>query len=177
MRSSHCIPAVFLILALPLLAENRLEVVKVDLSDARKNVIHAELTIPVKPGPFTLVYPKWIPGDHAPTGPIGNLAGLFMSANGRSLGWTRDPVDLYAFHVRILPGVRSLKVNLDFLAIASTAGATANASIATTEKLAILRWHVVLLYPAQAHPKEWMVQPSVRLPIGWQYASALVSRF
>ncbi|MGA2203306.1 MAG: M61 family peptidase [Terriglobales bacterium] len=173
MRSSHCIPAVFLILALPLLAENRLEVVKVDLSDARKNVIHAELTIPVKPGPFTLVYPKWIPGDHAPTGPIGNLAGLFMSANGRSLGWTRDPVDLYAFHVRILPGVRSLKVNLDFLAIASTAGATANASIATTEKLAILRWHVVLLYPAQAHPKEWMVQPSVRLPIGWQYASAL----
>src|SRR5271163_5299299 len=82
-------------------SQTRVEEVHVDLSDAPKNVIHAELHIPVKSGPTTLVYPKWLPGNHSPTGPIGNLAGLILSAGGSEIEWSRDPLDIYAFHVTI----------------------------------------------------------------------------
>ncbi len=143
-----------------------------DLSDAPKNIIHAELHIPVNPGPVTLVYPKWIPGNHAPTGPIGNLAGLIMSANGHEIEWSRDPFDMYAFHVTIPANVTVLDVKLDFLAYA-TGGGGPTPSVATTEKLAVLRWPVVVLYPEHARARDWVVHPSVKLPLGWRYASAL----
>lgn len=159
---------------LPAIAQSKqVEGVTVDLRDSRKSVFHAQLNIPVHPGPITLVYPKWIPGDHAPSGPIGNLAGLTMTANGQSLEWFRDKVDLYAFHVEVPQGVSVLSVKLDFLAIASNAGATANASIATTDKLADLRWHLVMLYPQDAKLSELVCKPSILLPEGWHYATAL----
>src|ERR1700759_205851 len=65
----------------------------VDLTDAPRRLLHAHLEIPVKPGPLTLEYPQWIPGDHRPTGPIDNLAGIHMRANGQDLPWRRDDVD------------------------------------------------------------------------------------
>src|ERR1700682_4447645 len=68
----------------------------VDLRDAAKFIYHAKLEFPVKAGPLTLVYPKWIQGEHAPTGPIDNLTGLKMRAAGKELAWRRDNVDMYA---------------------------------------------------------------------------------
>ena len=75
--------------------------VAVDLTDAPRNIFHAQLTIPVKPGPVTLVYPEWIPGNHRPSGPIANLTGLVIKAGGQTLPWDRDPLDMYAFHVEV----------------------------------------------------------------------------
>ncbi|MGD0909764.1 MAG: M61 family peptidase [Candidatus Acidiferrales bacterium] len=161
-----------LTLALPIFAQERVESIHVDLSDARKNVIHASLQIPVTGGDMTLVYPKWIPGNHAPTGPIGNLAGLVMSANGRRLDWARDPLDMYAFHVKIPANVTTLDVKLDFLAMATPEFGPA-ASTATTEKQAVLRWAVVVLYPEHAKASDWMMKPEITLPEGWKYATAL----
>ena len=46
----------------------------VDAREAPLRIFHARLVIPAAPGPLTLVYPKWIPGEHGPTGPITDLA-------------------------------------------------------------------------------------------------------
>jgi predicted metalloprotease with PDZ domain len=166
------IVAATFVLTLPLLAQARVEEVHADLTDAPQDIIHAELHIPVKSGPMTLVYPKWIPGNHAPTGPIGNLAGLIMSAGGHEIAWHRDPFDMYAFHVTIPANVTVLDVKLDFLAVQGGRGGP-TPSLATTEKLAVLRWPVVVLYPAHVRAADWMVRPSVKLPHGWKYATAL----
>ena len=82
--------------------------VVVDLTDAPRNLYHSQLTIPVKPGPLTLVYPKWIPGNHRPSGPIANVTGVKMEAGGQTLVWERDPVDMYAFHVDVPAGANEL---------------------------------------------------------------------
>jgi len=93
----------------------------VDLTEAPRKILHARMTIPVSPGPLTLLYPKWIPGEHMPDGPIDDLAGLFITANGQQLSWMRDDVNMYAIHLTVPEGVTELDVKDDFLA---TAGAT-----------------------------------------------------
>src|SRR5207244_7043670 len=74
---------------------------KVDASEAARKIYHAEMTVPVTPGPFTLMYPKWLPGEHAPTGPITDLVGLKIFAANRPVEWKRDPVELFAFHITV----------------------------------------------------------------------------
>src|SRR3984957_3385878 len=96
----------------------------VDLSDAPRNIYHSRLTIPVKPGPFTLVYPKWIPGNHRPSGPIANVTGIRMEAGGQTLVWQRDPIDMYAFHVDVPAGTNELRVSLDTITNDGSAGAS-----------------------------------------------------
>src|SRR5215471_21341862 len=88
---------------------------RVDATQAPRKIFYAEETIPVTPGPLTLVYPKWIPGEHAPTGPIIDLAGLKFTADGKAIEWKRDDVEMYAFHLTVPPGVTSLDVKLEFL--------------------------------------------------------------
>src|SRR6202142_868680 len=72
--------------------------INVDASEAPRRLIHATLQFPVKPGPMSLLYPKWIPGEHGPTGPIEDLTGIKMTANGKPIAWHRDDVDIYEFH-------------------------------------------------------------------------------
>ncbi|HEY0392915.1 MAG TPA: hypothetical protein VGD01_00335, partial [Candidatus Elarobacter sp.] len=79
-----------------------------DASRAVQGLLAVHETIPARPGPLTLVYPKWIPGAHGPIGPIQNVAGLAIRAGGTTLRWTRDPVDLYAFHVDVPAGASSV---------------------------------------------------------------------
>src|SRR5215468_565866 len=91
---------------------------RVDATEVPRKIYHAELNIPATPGPMTLFYPKWIPGDHAPSGPINDLAGLSISANGQPLFWKRDSIELFAFHVDVPQGASSIHVKLDFLSAA-----------------------------------------------------------
>lgn len=143
----------------------------VDLTDAPRKMIHAEFTLPVKPGPLTLLYPKWIPGEHEPDGPINNFAGLVITANGQQLAWVRDDVNMFAFHVTVPQGVSTLDVKDDFLATAPATGFSAGAS--TSANLALLSWNTVVLYPEGLKPSDVEVQASVKLPEGWQYGTAL----
>ena len=85
--------------------------IAVDLRDATKYVFHATLEFPVKEGALTLVYPKWIPGDHAPTGPITDLTGLKFRAGGKEIPWMRDDVDMYAFRCAVPAGAETLEVS------------------------------------------------------------------
>src|SRR5690349_22293801 len=88
---------------------------RVDATEVPRKIYHAELTIPAAPGPLNLFYPKWIPGEHAPTGPVTDLAGLKFSAGGQTLQWKRDSVEMFEFHLTVPPGADSVDVKLDFL--------------------------------------------------------------
>jgi predicted metalloprotease with PDZ domain len=145
--------------------------VTVDVTDAPRKLLHAALAIPVQSGPLTLLYPQWIPGEHGPTGPITDLAGIVIRANGNELAWRRDDVNMFALHVTVPEGVSSLDVKLDFLATAAASGFTAGAS--TSASLAIVSWNELVLYPTGRAPSEISVLPAVKLPSGWQYGTAL----
>ncbi len=153
---------------------------RVDLTGVPQKLIHATETIAVTPGPLTLVYPKWIPGEHGPTGPIENMAGFTIDALGPNntacapdarVKWERDKVEMYAFHLTVPAGCSSLSVTLDFLGTAPATGFSAGASM--SENLAMLSWNTVVVYPAAASPANLRVAPSVVLPYGWQFATAL----
>jgi predicted metalloprotease with PDZ domain len=146
--------------------------VSVDLRDAPRRIVHATMTIPVSPGPLTLVYPRWIPGDHLPSGPIENLAGLRLSAAGQRIAWTRDPIDADRFHLVIPAGVTLLDVRFDYLVEPLLRGDVNDVGNATTANLAILRWHTVLLYPHGRRSSDILFKADVRLPAGWTMATA-----
>src|ERR1700733_450812 len=134
----------------------------VDLRDAPRRLLHAHLEIPVSPCPLTLEYPEWIPGDHRPTGPIDNLAGIFVRANGQDLPWRRDEVDMYGIHVDVPAGVTHLEVALDFLA---TPGATgSDEDDATSANMTVLEWNSVAMYPANVPVAQIPVAASITVP-------------
>jgi len=143
----------------------------VDLTDAPRKFLRATETIPVTPGAMTLVYPEWIPGEHGPTGPIINSTGIVITTpKGDRVKWERDSVDMYSYHITVPPGVTSLNIKLDFL---GTAGAQFSAGGSTSANLALLSWNTVLLYPANTNAADVQVSPSLKIPAGWKYGTAL----
>jgi predicted metalloprotease with PDZ domain len=145
--------------------------ISVDLSDAPKHIFHAKLNMPVNSGPLTLVYPKWIQGEHSPTGPIANLTGLKISSGGKEIAWRRDSVDMYAFHLDVPEGTHSLDITLDYLSPAEANNSGERP--ASTAKLAVLNWYVATLYPQGANTDDLTFVASVRLPADWKYGTAL----
>jgi predicted metalloprotease with PDZ domain len=142
----------------------------VDASDVTRGIFQVREAIPVPgPGPLTLLYPKWLPGHHSPLGQIANLAGLNITASGRSLAWQRDPVDVFAFHVDAPAGTSGLEVQFQFLAPTDTA----QGRIVTTPEMLNLQWNDVALYPAGYYVRQITVAPSVIFPAGWKAATAL----
>ena len=111
----------------------------VDLTDAPRKLLHARLSFPVAAGPLALVFPEWIPGEHGPTGPIDNLAGIAFSVNGQPVPWVRDNVNMFALHLNIPSGATTLDAKLDFLATAAATGFSAGAS--TSANLCPSGWH------------------------------------
>lgn len=133
-----------------------------DLSEAPRRLYHAEVDIPVKPGPVTLTTPQWIPGNHRPTGPVDDIAGVVFTANGQVLPWRRDNVDLYQFHVTVPKGVTNLHAHLDCVVHARV-----------SDHMAVLEWEKLLLYPVGAATRDLPIQPSVTVPAGWGTGTAL----
>src|SRR3954471_24296622 len=88
----------------------------VDLTDAPRKILHATEVMPVTAGALTVVYPKRSSGEHGPTGPIENMAGFFITANGQPVQWERDKVDIFAYHLTVPQGVSKLEMKIDFLA-------------------------------------------------------------
>jgi|HubBroStandDraft_6_1064221.scaffolds.fasta_scaffold80941_2 predicted metalloprotease with PDZ domain len=147
-------------------------IIAVDASDAPRKIFHAQLTIPAATGTLTLYYPKWIPGEHGPTGPIQDLAGLRFTANGQALKWRRDLLDGWSIHVEVPAGISAVNASLDFVSPAGQEGIyTAGAS--ATDKMTVLSWNTVLLYPAGWTSDELTYQASLRLPEGWKFGTPL----
>ena len=138
----------------------------VDASDAPRRIFHVAEKIPVKAGKVTLVYPKWIPGEHGPTGPITDLVGLKISAGGRAVPWRRDTAEMYTFFCEAPAGVSELDLTFDYVAPLS-AWTTASAAVA------IVNWWSVLLYPQGDNDNATAFSPSLKLPAGWKWGSSL----
>jgi len=145
--------------------------VEVDETRAPQKIMHTHLLMPVQPGPLVLYYPEWIPGEHMPDGPIIDMAGLKFTAGGKPIAWRRDLLDMFAFHLDIPQGVSSLDVNFDFLLSAPTTGYSAGAS--ATAFLNVLSWNQVVLYPKGYDVANLTFVPSLRLPTGWKFGTAL----
>jgi predicted metalloprotease with PDZ domain len=146
----------------------------VDAKDAPRRVFHVKLTMPAKPGPMTLLYPEWIPGEHMPDGPIVQMVGLQIKAAGQTVPWKRDSVNMYTFHVDVPAGASSLEVSFDFLSPPDSPGFTSGSS-ATTE-LAVMNWNQFILYPQGADADKVQFQANLQVPNSWKYGTALPIR-
>jgi predicted metalloprotease with PDZ domain len=143
---------------------------KVDATDLDRAIMRVEEQIPVEAaGPLVLMMPKWLPGNHSPRGPIEKLAGLIIKANGKTLTWLRDPVDVFAFHVDVPAGAKSLDVSFQYL----TPNAEDQGRIVMTQEMLNIQWEGVSLYPAGYFTRQIQVSPTVVYPKGWRAATAL----
>lgn len=141
----------------------------VDATDLSRRIYQVRERIPVQAGPLKLWYPQWIPGNHAPTGPINQFAGLLISGNGQRLAWRRDPLDMYAFELEIPAGVTA--IDIEFQSLSPTA--SDQGRVAMTTELMSVQWSRLLLYPAGFDARRIRFAPSLRLPPGWRFGSAL----
>ena len=136
-----------------------------DLSEAPRRLFHADVDLPVKAGPVTLITPQWIPGNHGPTGEASSIVGVIFTANtadGQKLAWRRDDVNLYEFHLDIPAGVTNLHAHLDAIVTSRV-----------SRQMACLEWERLMLYPAHIPVKDIAIQPSITVPAGWGIGTAL----
>jgi predicted metalloprotease with PDZ domain len=144
-------------------------VLNVDATNLSQQIFRMRMAIPVKPGPLTLLYPQWLPANHGPNGPITQLAGLKFTANGKAVEWTRDPEQVFAFHVNVPEGATTLEAEYQYL---SPLDATQGRNTMTDDILGV-QWISTTLYPAGYVARGVTVQANLKLPAGWQYATAL----
>ena len=152
-------------------AENLPVKLDVDATDAPHDLLHARLHIPASPGPLTLFYLKWIPGEHSPTGPINNLTGLTFTANGKPVEWQRDAEDMFTFHLVVPAGADAVEVSLDFLLAAG--GGVYSGGASSTARLLDFNWNQVLLYPPSPSPLTIPFAATLKLPADWKFGTAL----
>lgn len=133
-----------------------------DLSDAPRKLYHAEIDLPVTAGPLTLTTPQWIPGNHRPTGPVDSITGVVFTANGQPIQWRRDDVDLFQFHLVVPKGVTTIHAHLDCIV-----------TDRVSQKMAVLEWERLLLYPAKTAVRDIPIQASLIVPAGWGIGTAL----
>ncbi|MFZ0731846.1 MAG: M61 family peptidase [Candidatus Sulfotelmatobacter sp.] len=138
--------------------------VTLDATKSEQKLLHTHLVMPVKPGPLTLYYPKWIPGEHGPDGPIANLTGLKFEANGKTIPWQRDLLDVFTFHLDIPQGARHLDINFDYIE---------PDGVSATDKLLVLEWNEVVLYPADVLAEKLTYEAKLVIPDGWKFGTAL----
>jgi len=150
-----------LAIALPAAAQTPIRITA-DLSDVARKIYSAEIDIPVKAGPLAVTMPKWIPGNHAPNGPIADLISLVITANGKTISFRRDDIDMFEFHLDVPAGVTSLHVHL-----ASAVSGRA------TDQMACLEWERLMMYPAHIPVAKIPIQPTVIVPKGWGIGTAL----
>jgi predicted metalloprotease with PDZ domain len=136
-------------------------VAKVDATQAPRRLFGVQLSVPVSAGPCNLLYAKWLPGEHGPTGPLDGLVDLHITAGGYELNWQRDPLEMYRLKLEVPAGVDRLDVKFSFV------GGFAS------EKLGVICWNELLLYPEGKGGDDIRVQGNVQLPAGWQGVGAL----
>ncbi len=148
-------------------------VLRIDATDTVRGIFKVRQSIPVPAAsasaPMTLLFPKWLPGNHAPRGELSKVAGLVISANGKPLVWKRDVIDVYAFHIDVPAGTTALDVRFDFLS--ATAGDQGR--IVATADMISLQPNSVSLYPAGYYTRRIPVTTSITWPSGWQAFGAL----
>jgi predicted metalloprotease with PDZ domain len=142
---------------------------EVDASDTRHRVVRVHETLSGVGPDTVLLYPKWLPGTHAPEGTIDRLGGIRISANGAPVTWKRDPVDVFAFRVNLKPGTRAIDIDFDYLSPTSPkVGA-----LEMSPELLMIEWNELVFYPAGYFTRQIPAHVQLQLPADWQFASAL----
>jgi predicted metalloprotease with PDZ domain len=134
----------------------------VDESQAARRIAFVHEEIRVQPGTIALAYPRWIPGEHGPTGPIQQFAALRVRSGSTTLAWTRDPDDIYTIHVEVPANTDRITVDFDTL-LENT----------ISDHQLLVPWNTVVLYPRGIDKRQLMIEPSILLPPGWQQGSSL----
>jgi predicted metalloprotease with PDZ domain len=134
----------------------------VDETQAFRRIAFVHEEIRVQPGPLALLYPRWIPGEHGPTGPIENLAGLRVRSGGVTLPWTRDPEDINTIRIVVPPNTHAITVDFDTL-LENT----------ISDHQLLLAWNTAILYPRGIDKRELIIEPSILLPPSWKQGSSL----
>lgn len=147
--------------------------IALDATDAPRKIFHSELTIPAAQGTLTLYYPKWIPGEHAPSGPVIDLTGLKFIANGQALKWRRVLDDDWAVNVDVPAGTHEVHAHVDFVSPTENDQSLFSAGASATAKMAVISWNQLLLYPKGWTSDQITFSASVRLPNGWKFDTAL----
>jgi predicted metalloprotease with PDZ domain len=142
---------------------------EIDATDTRRGIFRGREIVPIAGGPVTLLYPQWLPGNHAPRGPLNLFAGLEVRANGERVAWRRDPVNVYAFHVDAPEAATSLDLTFQFLSPTQSS----QGRVVMTPQMLNLQWNAMLLYPAGHYATQIRFRPTVTLPEGWTFATAL----
>ena len=153
-----------LVLAAPAVLAAESILLTVDATKTQQKILRVHEVIPVRPGPLTLYYPKWIPGEHGPDGPIASLTGLKFAGGGAPIPWRRDLKDVFTFHVDIPKGVSQLDANFDFI---EPLGGSAS------DKLMVLEWNDVVLYLAGTPAEQQTIEAKLTLPEGWKFGTSL----
>ncbi len=141
----------------------------IDATDLERKIVQVKQSLPVKPGKLVLFYPRWLPGTHSPSNSAVQLAGLIISANGKTIEWQRDPLDTHTFHVVVPNGANQLSMQYQFLSPVEAA----QGRIVLAPEIIGLQWNATILYPAGHDSRVISVKPSIKLPAGWQFASGL----
>jgi predicted metalloprotease with PDZ domain len=134
----------------------------VDETQAARRIGFVREEIRVQPGALALAYPRWIPGEHGPTGPIEQFAALRIRSGDVTLPWTRDPDDIYTIHVVVPAGTNTLTVDFDAL-LENT----------ISDHQVLLAWNTVVLYPRDIDKRRLMIEPSILMPANWKQGSSL----
>ena len=142
---------------------------EVDATDVERKIVRVRQTIPVTAGPLVLLYPKFLPGNHADTGPIQLISGVTVTGGGSRIDWLRDTIDPYAFHLDVPQGVSEIVVEFQWL----TQPDSSTWRVTMTPEMVNLQWEKALLYPAGYRSTGITFAPSIRLPEGWKYGVAL----
>ncbi|MFA4940850.1 hypothetical protein [Brevundimonas sp.] len=142
----------------------------IDATNLAQHIFAVTETIPVaRAGPMTLFFPEWLPGNHGPVGPVAQLAGIKITANGQRVEWVRDTLHPFAYHVVVPAGATALNITMQHLSpTASNQG-----RITMTPEMLNIQWEKMLLYPAGHWSRNITVQPTVKFPTGWQFGTAL----
>jgi predicted metalloprotease with PDZ domain len=141
----------------------------VDATDVSRRIIHVHESLSGVGPDTVLLYPKWLPGTHAPEGTIDRLSGLKIVADGAPVAWKRDPGDVFAFRVRAAPGVKSIDIDFDYLSPTSMQVG----GLEISRELLMIEWNELVLYPAGYFTRRIPVQASITLPADWKSNSAL----
>ena len=148
----------------------------IDATDTKRGIFTTRETIPVapqnEPGDMVLLFPKWLPGTHSPTGQLDKVVDLHISADGKPIAWMRDPVDVFAYHITVPKGVKALDVGLKF----ASASAADQGSIVVGRDILRLQWNSMSLYPAGYFIRQIPVKATVTYPAGWHASSGLPSK-
>ncbi len=138
----------------------------VDARMVARGLVPTRMILPVRPGPFTFVFPKWLPGYHSPANPLWDLSQIRVTAHGHPVVWRRGKVDLYAFHVQVPAHVHHLVIR--FTAILNGPG-----RVISTSHLAVLNWNRFLFYQNDTNSHDDYFRVRIRLPRGWHFGTAL----